>query len=127
MAGRGEDRDSKWVQRDLKSKTWGEVEVVRGVRQRIHSNGSHSGAARGLGPHPHLRYLRVGGNRADEMLPSLSPPLVCQEVGVQETEGGRPSSLPSQPLLKCGEGEPPPLFQRGAQREQVTCPKQVAQ
>lgn len=50
-------------------------------------------------------------------------PLVSQEVGVQEIEGGRPSSLPSQPLLKCGEGEPPPLLQRGAQREQVTCPK----
>lgn len=33
-----------------------------------------TGAARGLGPHPHLRNLRVGGNRADEMLSSLTPP-----------------------------------------------------
>lgn len=49
------------------------------------------GAARGLGPHPHLRYLRVGGNRADEMLPSLTPP--PDEPGGGGTEDRRRQAL----------------------------------
>lgn len=44
--------------------------------------------------------------------------------GDAEDEGSRPCSLLTLPATsRCGEGEPPPLFQREAHRGQVTCPK----
>lgn len=67
-------------------------------------------AARGPEPPPHLKLLKIGGDSdgASEMLPSLTP----SPWGT----GGRPSSLPSQPLQSVGKGSPVLCF-RGRLRE----------
>lgn len=91
---------------------------MRGASQAVHSNGSDGGQPEAWVPHPHFRCPRAGGNgdRAGDMLPSLThAPGESEGKDVGE-KGGSPSSLPFRPLQGVGEGSHRLCF-RGRLRE----------
>lgn len=75
-------------------------------------------------PHPHLECSRVGagGDWAHGSLSSLPHTPRNQWWGCRRRKWA-PLLLTLPATLKCGEGEPPPLFQREAQRGQIASPK----
>lgn len=105
--------------RDLKFKTWDEEERVRG----LHSNDClYEGSQRPGSPTLTLSASELGGDWAHETLPSFPHAPRNQWWGC--SRGRWASLLLTLPATwKCGEGEPPPLFQREAQRGQVASPK----
>lgn len=119
LVGEGKDRDSEWGWRDLKSKTWGEEERVRG----LHSNDSPVEASQRSGsPILTSSAPELGGDRAHGRLPSLPHTPRNQWWGCRRGKWA-PLLLTLPATLKCGEGEPLPLFQREAQRGQIASPK----
>lgn len=89
---------------------------VKRASQAIHSNGSQTGSQRPGAPTPTSGASELGRGsqcwgRGDAAL--TSP----HGQGVQALFLTLPTTS------RCGEGEPLPLLQRGAQRGQATCPK----